>query len=229
MAITGEPHLRVITLQRVGTDPMGQVMATAAAESEEAATALHAGGHIVRPYSTVRDGDVIRVTCMREGVARDLARGAAKLGTLLHIGDIVTPEHLTWSPEWVRLSTRSPVQFRAGRLEHRSQSRIDMLFPHPVTILSAVHERWQIDEWPEIPMPRSTQIGGHIERYRVVPYRAGRWVHRGWEGEIVLDLRPLNAEDRAATGLLLRYAALRNVGAHTTYGMGAIDVAAMDR
>lgn len=224
MATTGSAHL--MTVRRVGGDPHGQLLAMAATHDPALADSLHEGQHVTRPYALAPDGETLRLVAFDQDLARGLALGAARLGTLVAIGAPVYPATLGGDGGvTLTVRTRTPVQFRAGRDHGMSTgSRRDALFPDPARIVGDALAKWRALDWPELSDPNTNRIGGHLDAYQVQTYRAGQHVWRGWCGTVVLDLRPLSVRDRTTAWTLMRFAALRGLGSHTTYGMGAVEI-----
>lgn len=224
--VTAGPELHRLALHAVGTDPQGQIIATASAYDPALAAVLHEEGSAGRPYATRRDGERLIVTCRDVGLVQALTRGAARLQT---IAEVMPPASIdnTDGGDWLVVRARSPIQFRVS-LGRSRDGRRDALFPDPVRIIGDALSKWRAWGLPEIEEPNAARIGGWLDAYRVEPYRAGRHVWRGWTGAVTMDLSPLGPESRAAIWSLMRFAALRNIGAHTTYGMGAVDVSPVD-
>lgn len=65
------------------------------------------------------------------------------------------------------------------------------------------------------------RVGLTIERSRVESWRG---MQRGIVGTIRYDLSALDAEARATVWALARFAELRGIGKHTTYGMGRVRI-----
>lgn len=205
----------VVRLPLVGSDAVGQVLATVGRADAATAAALHVGSE-TRPYACRRAGPWLDVASLHAGVTRALLAGGE--GATL----------VAWMPlaealgggggPVLRVRFRAPTRFReAGR---------DYLFPDPAAVFGDLLRRWTALGLAPMPAPNPRRIAGKIDTYRVAigPGPRGRPL-AGFVGEASYDLTGLNAADRWTVWRLARFAAWRGVGAHTGYGFGWVEVA----
>jgi CRISPR/Cas system endoribonuclease Cas6 (RAMP superfamily) len=163
-------------------------------------------------------------------VALAVVRGAERTGQRVERIEIVRAADLIAAGDGgdiAHVAFRTPTHFRSGRdhLAHNASERRDYLFPCPERIIADLWRKWTALGWPEVAEPNVNRIGGRIDRYALGQHwAAGRWRY-GFTGEISLDLRPLGPDERRAVWVLLRFGCARGVGAHTSYGMGRIELA----
>lgn len=206
----------IVRVAAVGSDPVGQVVATVAAAAPDMAARLHDGAAI-RPYATERDDAWLRVIAFADDLTRALILGASALGRGPVVEARIPVATILAEPDGgatLPLTFRTPCHPRAA---HR-----DYLFPDPERVFSSARARWETLGWPDLGPINLRRVAGEIVRYERAPWRAAGARRWGFLGAVRYDLVGLDPGQRAALWRLARFATLRGIGAHTGYGMGRV-------
>lgn len=202
-----------IGIPLVGTDAVGQVIATVGRFDAALADELH-GGNETRPYACWRDtaqGRLV-VSAFGDRMAEAVCRGAERAEVLSR----ATPEQMMAPGS---LGRRLRVEFVAPT--HLRAAHRDYLFPAPERVFASVGERWTAMEWPSLNQINLNRIAGKPLRYQLAEHPCARGQRQmGWIGVIEYDLTGLGIEQQETAWALMRFAEWRGVGAHTGYGMG---------
>lgn len=215
--------LHVIRVARVGDDAVGQVAALVARVAPALVDALHASDAI-RPFATRGAAGWREIVCLDATLARAVLAGAAELGQNPVLVASRTPDDFRVPPARCLIVThRSPCHYRVAG--GAGKARLPVICPDLERMLTGLATRWTAWTGEPVPPVNDRAIGVELRSFARAtwPIRRGHRVP-GFVGELQLDCSRLTDAAAATVARLLRFGAYRGVGAHTTYGMGWIEV-----
>lgn len=186
---------------------------------------LHVGSE-TRPFACVRRLGTIDVVAFRDDLAVALKRGnaGARLVTRVNLTALAEPDEELPSIH-LRIAYCTPTHLRVAGMVH--------LLPDPVRIFRQLDARWQALDLPPLPAFDPTRLATEPEQWLRGPWWIqGDEVHPGWQGVVHYDLRSERERNPAGCRTLwtlARFAELRGIGGHTSYGMGRVRIWDRDR
>lgn len=234
--MTTEAPARVTaaTVLKLLTDPnahpLERVQTAVTAGDPLVGERLHAG-HELRPFAMARLSDGWELIAFDDDIVRAVLTGAhawARLGRRLRDRDLLGD-----GGTMLRMDITTPAHWRHGRGRYTTMPDPRLVFGADDALqadLSSPHRNPRHTLWlhwlawggcPLQPLATDelSRVPLVIEQSRVLRWDSG---HAGIVGTVRYDLSALGSDARETVWALARFAELRGIGKHTTYGMGRV-------